>query len=284
MDNSETEVPEESMDINQEDGELLIDEKPTPRPKKRAAAKSGPKKGSKGTKKKAAAPKKKATKNIETSVKPPKRSRKSSEPLTPNNATTKDKPGADVPDSPKIIDKSEAMKAKLVQKERLKNELKLAKLEKKRQERLEALKSHAVTAKTLRDFETEIVESLDVAKTDTKRCLTVMSKLDLINVNQVVLAEYPSLLQILKKCRKYKSDESIRMKSDYLYNKFKSLFLNGLDEALLKKDSNSNSNSPTRDKPRPDEAATGIPLDGNRPVPESNNEASNTSETAKETV
>ncbi|RWS15074.1 PC4 and SFRS1-interacting protein-like isoform X2 [Dinothrombium tinctorium] len=138
------------------------------------------------------------------------------------------------------VAKAEKLKQKIAEKEKEKEVRKLAKLEQKRKERLEKLKSQPVTADLLRDIETEIIESLNVEKTDIGRCLYAMSKLDILAITQSDLFNYKNIVQTLKKCRKYKSDEKVRQKSDYLYFKFKSLFLGGVDEALQQQDSNSN--------------------------------------------
>lgn len=129
--------------------------------------------------------------------------------------------------------KLERIKAKAAEKEKLKEELKLAKLEKKRRERLEKLKSLPVTDSLLKDIESEIVESLSVEKTDIPRCLQALSRLDLFQVTPSALCKYPQILTTIKLCRKYKSDEKVRHKSVYLYNKFKLLFANGIDEVLF---------------------------------------------------
>lgn len=148
---------------------------------------------------------------------------------------TESKPVVDPSDTSRIIQTSklERLKAKAAEKEKLKEELKLAKLEKKRRERLEKLKSLPVTDSLLRDIESEIVESLSVEKTDIPRCLQAMSRLDLFQVTPTALCKYPQILSTIKLCRKYKSDENVRHKSVYLYNKFKLLFANGVDEVMV---------------------------------------------------
>lgn len=125
------------------------------------------------------------------------------------------------------------LREKAAEKEKLKEKLKLAKLEKKRQERLEKLKSLPVTDSLLKDIEHEIMESLSVEKTDIPRCLQALTRLDLFQVTPQALCSYPKILNTIKLCRKYKSDEKVRQKSNYLYNKFKLLFANGIDEVSL---------------------------------------------------
>lgn len=82
----------------------------------------------------------------------------------------------------------------------------------------------------LKDIEAEIIESLNISNTDHDRCMRAMQTLDALNITQPMLAGYPPLLKNLKKVKNYKNDEKIRLKADYLMNKFKSLFMNGLDE------------------------------------------------------
>ncbi|RWS31967.1 PC4 and SFRS1-interacting protein-like isoform X2 [Leptotrombidium deliense] len=128
------------------------------------------------------------------------------------------------------LSKAEKLRQKIAQKEKEKEARKLAKLEEKRKQRLEKLKSQPVTPDLLRDIETEIIESLNVEKTDIGRCLYAMNKLDILAITQTDLSSYVNIVQTLKRCRKYKSNEKVRQKSDYLYFKFKSLFLGGVDE------------------------------------------------------
>lgn len=129
--------------------------------------------------------------------------------------------------------KAEKIKQKIAEKEKEKELRKLEKLEKKRQERLEKLKFQPVTVDLLRDIETEIIESLNIDNTDISRCLYAMSKLDILMITQTDLYNYKDLVQTLRKCRKYKGDERVRQKSDYLYCKFKSLFINGVEEVKV---------------------------------------------------
>lgn len=141
------------------------------------------------------------------------------------------------------------------EKERLKQELKEKKLEKKRRQRIEQLKNQEVTTTTLTDLDIEIMQSLDVESPDTSRCLNAMSKLDLIQVNQDILVKYPNILYTIKKCRKFKGDQTIRQKADYLFNKFKTLFSTGVGESTQKlldltseaSQDSASSSSPTRE-------------------------------------
>lgn len=141
------------------------------------------------------------------------------------------------------------------EKDRLKQELKEKKLEKKRKERIEQLKSQEVTTTTLTDLDVEIMQSLNVESLDTARCLNAMSKLDLIQVNQDILVKYPNILYTIKKCRKFKGDQTVRQKADYLFNKFKTLFTVGVTETARKlldltneaSQDSASSSSPTRE-------------------------------------
>ena len=120
--------------------------------------------------------------------------------------------------------------AKAAEREQEKNEKKLKKLQEKRKKRLEQFKSMPVTTQSLIDIESEIVESLDANNPDIKRCLNAMQKLDYLNVTQSLLSSCPSLLVTIKTCKRFKTDEAVRQKSSYLFNKFKHMFSNGLEE------------------------------------------------------
>ena len=161
---------------------------------------------------------------------------------------------------------------KAVEKERLKQELKEKKLEKKRKERIEQLKNTEATTSTLTDLDIEIMQSLNVESLDVARCLHAMSKLDLMQVNQKVLIKYPNIMYTIKKCRRFKGDQTIRQKAEYLFNKFKTMFSTALDESAQKlleltneasQDSVSSS-SPTRESDPP-KTATQDPLAADTP-------------------
>lgn len=141
---------------------------------------------------------------------------------------------------------------KALDKERLKQELKEKKLEKKRKERIEQLKNTEATTSTLADLDIEIMQSLNVESVDVGRCLHAMSKLDLIQVNQKVLIKYPNIMYTIKKCRRFKGDQTIRQKAEYLFNKFKTMFSTALDESAQKllgltNEDSVSSSSPTRE-------------------------------------
>lgn len=123
------------------------------------------------------------------------------------------------------IKKIERIKQKIAEKEKEKERRKMEKLEQKRKERLEKLRSQPPSEDMLKAIDSEIIESLNVENMNISRCLSALSKLDFIQMSAVCIRKYPGMLVTLKKCRKFKEDEKIRQKSDYLYNKFKSLFL-----------------------------------------------------------
>ena len=125
------------------------------------------------------------------------------------------------------------MKQKIEEKEKEKERRKMEKLEKKRKERLEKLKNQPVSENVLRDIHREIVESLNISKTDIVKCIHALNKLDVLQISQNDLCNNREIIQTLKKCRKYKGDENVRLKSEYLYSKFKLTFLNGLEEASI---------------------------------------------------
>lgn len=134
------------------------------------------------------------------------------------------------------LDRLQKLKAKAEEKEKKKEELKAEKMMRKRQERLNQLKSQTVTTQMLRDVEAEIIESLSVGVRDVLRCLHAMSRLDLLPVTPALLTSYPDILVTIRKCRKYVHDEQVRKKADYLHYKYKNQFSDpGLDPVVRNK-------------------------------------------------
>lgn len=131
----------------------------------------------------------------------------------------------------------EKLKAKAVEKEKKKEELKAEKMMRKRQERLNQLKQQPMTVDMLRDVDAEIIESLSVGVRDVSRGLQAMNRLDQMPVTPALLISYPNILVTVRKCRKYVHDEQVRKKAEYLHNKFKYQMFSdpSLDPELLKK-------------------------------------------------
>lgn len=142
-------------------------------------------------------------------------------------------------DSEKLTDseRMERLKAKAIEKQKKKEELKAEKMQRKRQERLNQLKSQPVTVAMLRDVEAEIVESLSIEIRDAPRAIQAMGRLDVMAVTTELLISFPSILQTIRKCRKYVHDQQVRQKADYLHNKFKNQMVadSSLNPDLLKR-------------------------------------------------
>ena len=124
-------------------------------------------------------------------------------------------------------DRRERLKRKLEIKEKEKEKRKFEKLEQKRLDRMQKLRTLPVTSDVLRDIETEIIESLSLENANVSRCLHVLSKLDMLSISQKNLHEYTGIVRTLKKCRKFKADEQVRQKSETILKKFKILYLSG---------------------------------------------------------
>lgn len=77
----------------------------------------------------------------------------------------------------------------------------------------------------LLDLDQKIREALSVTnprKDDAKMYLEKMSKLV---ISGLMLKKNPHVVDAIKKCRRYKYDDEVRMKADMVYNRFKLLFV-----------------------------------------------------------
>lgn len=135
------------------------------------------------------------------------------------------------------IEKQKEKERRLKEKEEEKERLKRLKLEKKKEDKKKERYSFAVTEAKLIQMDVEIKRSLQKAgHADVDKCIAVMEDLDQLPVNNVMLKKNPDIMNTIKKCRKYKGSEQIKKKADYLYMKFKQLFLvgDGLAEEMIK--------------------------------------------------
>jgi hypothetical protein len=62
-----------------------------------------------------------------------------------------------------------------------------------------------------------------------KLCIDMMTQLENLPMNSFILKKSPDILTTIKKCRRYSGSELIRLKAEFIYNKFKGLFLVGDD-------------------------------------------------------
>lgn len=132
------------------------------------------------------------------------------------------------------------VKEKELEKERRKKE----KMERKRQERLKqgsqqmpvsddpSLEINQESIKpsqpTLSSFVAEIKLNLSINNANVDKCLQIMNSIAEMDISPKELStngdKFKELIQTLKKCRKYKADEKVRLEANKLLNKFKDYF------------------------------------------------------------
>lgn len=83
----------------------------------------------------------------------------------------------------------------------------------------------------LTQMEFDIKTSLRLSSSlqNLEKCVAVMTELEKLPLNRFLLKKNPEIVLTVKKCRKFVGSETIRLKAEFLYNKFKGLFLVGDD-------------------------------------------------------
>uniref|UniRef100_T1IXA1 PWWP domain-containing protein n=1 Tax=Strigamia maritima TaxID=126957 RepID=T1IXA1_STRMM len=113
------------------------------------------------------------------------------------------------------------LKRKIAEKAEEKERKKREKFEKKKKEKIRFLQVEV----KLSEIDAALKESLNMSNPNHDRCIQVLSELDVLPVTAVMLKKNPDIVRTIKKCRYYRTNEIIKQKSEYLYNKFKSLFV-----------------------------------------------------------
>ncbi|XP_070546769.1 lens epithelium-derived growth factor-like [Ptychodera flava] len=96
------------------------------------------------------------------------------------------------------------------------DEKELKKLEKKKLNQLEQI---------LEEFHIDIKQSLALENPDNERCIRALVDIENLDLSGSVLRKNTEFLQTLKKIRKYKGNKKVREKAEYLYHRFKLMFL-----------------------------------------------------------
>lgn len=125
----------------------------------------------------------------------------------------------------------ERIQKKIAEKEEEKERMKREKYEKKKKEKIEKIKSSCQLEAKIYEIDEQIKFSLRVSNMNVEKCLEAMNELEKLPISQTLLKKHQVLLHTVKKCRKFKSSEVIRQKAEYLYNKFKSLFMGGENDS-----------------------------------------------------
>ncbi|XP_025081807.1 titin homolog isoform X5 [Pomacea canaliculata] len=119
--------------------------------------------------------------------------------------------------------KREEREKKIQEKEAEKERKKKEKFEQKKKEKIHFIQ----TESKLVQMDEEIKNSLQVANMDVDKCIAVLEDLEALPVNHIMLRKNPDIMKTIKHCRKFKNSERIKAKAEVIYNKFKTLFLNG---------------------------------------------------------
>ncbi|XP_013783002.1 PC4 and SFRS1-interacting protein-like isoform X2 [Limulus polyphemus] len=108
------------------------------------------------------------------------------------------------------------------EKERTKRE----KLEKKKREKIEKQsKKYSLLESRLCELDEIIKNSLSFASMDVDRCMSALNELDNLPLTQSVISREPDIIHTIRKCRKFKKNDVIKQKAEYLYHKFKNQLL-----------------------------------------------------------
>ncbi|CAM1312766.1 HDGFL3 (predicted), partial [Pycnogonum litorale] len=113
---------------------------------------------------------------------------------------------------------------KIAEKQEFKEKLKKEKFEKKKQEKKQ---ENVSVEHRLLEIDRDIKGSLSISNQNVDEAMKLLIELDKLPIKFSLLKKKPKVLQTLQKCRKFKSSELIKQKSDYLYHKFKSIFILG---------------------------------------------------------
>ncbi|KAK7489950.1 hypothetical protein BaRGS_00018815 [Batillaria attramentaria] len=83
------------------------------------------------------------------------------------------------------------------------------------------------TENKLTQMDDAIKNSLLMTNLDVDKCVAVLEDLEALPVSYLMLRKNPDIMKTIKQCRKFKDSDRIKQKAEVIYNKFKSLFLNG---------------------------------------------------------
>ncbi|GIZ01969.1 hypothetical protein CEXT_10011 [Caerostris extrusa] len=102
----------------------------------------------------------------------------------------------------------------------------------KKKEKNEKLKVDSEIGMKLSEIDSKIRHSLNSTNLDIDTCLEVMNELDNMALNVAILKKNPSVFLTLRKCRRFKKNESVKQKAEYLYNKFK-IYFGGMEKDTI---------------------------------------------------
>jgi len=105
------------------------------------------------------------------------------------------------------------------EKERKKQE----KYEQKKKEKKEQV-HFSRAEQTLMQMDTEIKKSLSTENMDINKCAAILDDLSKVPMTAILLKKNPSIMQTVKRCRKFKGSEVIRSKGASIFDKFKAFF------------------------------------------------------------
>lgn len=120
------------------------------------------------------------------------------------------------------------LQKKIAEKEEEKERKKKEKYERKKREKMSLLQIEV----KLKMIDVNIKESLGMGGQNFNKCIEVMCELDSMILSPLILKNNPDIVITVRKCRKFKNSDVIRKKADYLYNKFKSMFMIGDTESF----------------------------------------------------
>ncbi|GIY39363.1 hepatoma-derived growth factor-related protein 2 [Caerostris darwini] len=121
---------------------------------------------------------------------------------------------------------------KLEKKPEEKEKRKKMKHDLKKKEKNEKLKVDSEIGMKLSEIDSKIRHSLNSTNLDIDTCLEVMNELDNMALNVAILKKNPSVFLTLRKCRRFKKNESVKQKAEYLYNKFK-IYFGGMEKDTI---------------------------------------------------
>ncbi|KAK2156576.1 hypothetical protein LSH36_209g01010 [Paralvinella palmiformis] len=112
------------------------------------------------------------------------------------------------------------------EKDEEKERKKKLKYEQKKKEKIQFLQ----TETKLTQMDLEIKKSLNTEHLDIDKCIAVMTELENMTLSALLLKKNPEIMITIKKCRRYKGSDRVQHKAEYIYNKFKGLFMSGEGE------------------------------------------------------
>lgn len=112
------------------------------------------------------------------------------------------------------------------EKDEEKERKKKLKYEQKKKEKIQFLQ----TETKLTQMDLEIKKSLNTEHLDIDKCIAVMTELENMTLSALLLKKNPEIMITIKKCRRYKGSDRVQHKAEYIYNKFKGLFMSSEGE------------------------------------------------------